>query len=480
MPETTDILFLNTQIQQLITVDQAWYYSIIPKNSSDSEISFYIDSAKHSQKTMEELEMLFGKKISLESTESFIINKTLGKYYLKGQKFRNSANPVSHSEYSDNFLDKLIIEADNIGASDIHIESYEDLCRVRLRIDGRLIERYIIKKEDYPALVNKIKIKGNLDIAEKRLPQDGRIFFSNGNSKFDIRVSVLPAMYGEKVVLRLLSRDATGIDIAELGFNEQQLNNYLEAIRRPHGIILISGPTGSGKTTTLYATLKILNKDTTNILTIEDPIEYTLHGINQVQLKESIGLSFASALRSFLRQDPDIIMLGEIRDAETAQMAIRAALTGHLVLSTIHTNSAWGSISRLIDMGVPSFLLANTITLTAAQRLVRLLCPHCKEIHPFEKSLYPPSYKEPKDILHHFVARGCEHCFYTGYRGRKAIYEIIPIDQELSEMVRNNVSDPNGTLKTKGVRKMADTAFDLFERGDTSIEEVYSILMNTL
>ena len=315
---------------------------------------------KANQGLIDELEIIFGKRVLLDPIRNGFVQKNLGKHYRKGnQKENGHSGALSYTPNSDDFLVNLITNAHELGSSDIHIESYEERCRIRMRIDGKLVERFVLKKDEYPAIINRLKIKSNLDIAEKRLPQDGRIFFSSGNSKFDIRVSVLPTLYGEKIVLRLLSKDAANIDIYKLGFQPKQLDDFLEAIKKPNGIVLISGPTGSGKTTTLYATLRILNNEHTNILTIEDPIEYTLEGINQVQLKESIGLNFASALRTFLRQDPDIIMLGEIRDGETAQMATRAALTGHLVLSTIHTNSAWGTISRLLDMGIPPFLLAN-------------------------------------------------------------------------------------------------------------------------
>jgi type IV pilus assembly protein PilB len=479
--EINKTLPLTTDLKQLITVEQAWHYTIIPKFSDRRRFEFYIDELKKINEIRNELEMLFGKEVELFPVSSGLINKTLGSHYRKGNSVNATvkAKVVSDSP-SDDFFVNLITEANSIGSSDIHIEAYEKTCRIRMRIDGKLVERYIIRHDDYPALINKIKIKSNLDIAEKRLPQDGRIFFTAGRSNFDIRVSVLPALYKEKVVLRLLSKDATNIEISALGFDNVQLNNYLEAIRKPHGIILVSGPTGSGKTTTLYATLKILNRESVNILTIEDPIEYTLDGINQVQLKESIGFTFASALRTFLRQDPDIIMLGEIRDNETAQMAIRASLTGHLVLSTIHTNSAWGTINRLMDMGVPSFLLVNTINLTAAQRLVRLLCPDCKEEAPFDESMYPPSYRQPRIIHTHYLAKGCEACYFTGYKGRKALYEVIPIDKELSELIRKGENDVGNALKYKKISSLPDAAFTLFGKGMTSIEEVYSILMNDL
>ena len=473
---TDGFIDISTELQQVITADQAWHYHIIPKSSEKNSIHFYIDDTIFTDYLKDELELLFGKSVGVELVPEDIVLKSLGKYYRR-KRDSGSATTVFVPK-SDDFLINLITEANDIGSSDIHIESYEERCRVRMRIDGRLVERYVLSKEDYPAIVNKIKIKANLDIAEKRLPQDGRIFFHTATQKFDIRVSVLPTLYGEKIVLRLLSKDATNIEISYLGMNPDQLKDYAEAIKKPHGIILISGPTGSGKTTTLYATLKILNKEYSNILTIEDPIEYTLEGINQVQLKESIGLTFASALRTFLRQDPDIIMLGEIRDGETAQMAVRAALTGHLVLSTIHTNSAWGTISRLMDMGVPPFLVASTLNLSVAQRLVRLLCPVCKEKHEFNTELFPRNYKAPHAVKEHYVAKGCSECFYTGYKGRKAVYEIIPIDYNLAEQIKSQNIDESKIKKIMDFKTLSDSAYELFINGETTIEEIYSILIN--
>ena len=414
MTDNLDHITLSIDLQQVITTEQAWHYNVVPKAVQGNRVELYVDEQKFNKGLSNELEILFGKEIVLEKIAPSVIQKTLGKYYRKNNGYASSRASEVYTKKTDDFLVTLIAEAKNLGSSEIHIETYEEKCRVRIRIDGLLIERYIISKADYPALINKIKIKANLDISEKRLPQDGRIFFNSDGAKFDIRVSIIPTLHGEKIVLRLLNKDATNINIHDLGFSAIELTNYLEGIKKPHGIVLISGPTGSGKTTTLYATLKILNKEKTNVLTIEDPIEYTLEGINQVQLKESIGLTFASALRTFLRQDPDIIMLGEIRDAETAQMAIRAALTGHLVLSTIHTNSAWGTVSRLIDMGVEPFLIASTLTTTVAQRLLRMLCAECKTKEPFDEKLFPKNYKPLRPVSKHHVAKGCEHCHYTG------------------------------------------------------------------
>ncbi|MCJ8212043.1 GspE/PulE family protein [Mucilaginibacter sp. RS28] len=474
MSSAAEIVLTADQLHWL-TKDQAWHYRVLPFERRDHTLTLYCEATADRFNLQEELELLTGLGINLVPLANADIDKYLSKYYLKDQA---TASPQLQQQQDEDFLRQLIQEARNLKSSDIHIEIYEQKCRVRVRIDGLMVERYLLKQDEYPALVNKIKILSNLDIAEKRLPQDGRINFKSGNQQFDIRVSVLPTLHGEKVVLRLLSNDATNIDLYTLGFSEADLESYLQGIRRPTGILLISGPTGSGKTTTLYATLKLLNKETRNILTIEDPIEYTLEGINQVQLKESIGLGFATALKTFLRQDPDVIMVGEIRDTETANMAIRAALTGHLVLSTIHTNSAWGTISRLIDMGVPSFLLANTLNTSVAQRLIRLLCPECRQQEVFDNALYPRQFKPYSQVSHHYVAKGCAHCYYTGYKGRKAVYEVIPIDQDFALAIKNAEMQVDHLLAERGVLTLAENAFELFKNGQTSLDEIYPLLFN--
>ena len=469
---------ITPETQQAITIQQAWHYLIIPKFIEKNKISFYSGIENINNGVLEELEILFGKNVELVQQDEEIIKRTLIKYYRKNDHGLGKKLNAIDLKPGDDFLSNLIVDAKCLGSSDIHIEVFEARCRVRIRIDGNLIERYEINKLDYPSLINKIKINANLDIAEKRLPQDGRIFFDIENSKIDIRVSVLPTLYGEKIVLRLLNKDTANIDIHQLGFSDEELNSYFESIRKPNGIVLISGPTGSGKTTTLYATLKILNKEKTNILTIEDPIEYTLEGVNQVQLKESIGLNFPTALRTFLRQDPDVIMVGEIRDSDTAQIAIRAALTGHLVLSTIHTNSAWGTISRLFDMGIAPYLIAGTLNTSVAQRLVRLLCNNCKRQEVFKNSYLPLNYRSQRSIFHYYVPVGCQECYFTGYKGRKAIYEVISIDHELSEIIRRNHSEATSLLKEKNIKSLSENAFELLEKGLTSVEEVYPILLN--
>lgn len=459
---------LSIDLQQSISSDIANHFSIIPKEiTNDTNVFFTADEKSLEEYAIkEELKLIFNKNIVLEFIESSIIKRALSLYYRK-----NDDRPKLVS-YGNDFLEDLIFEAKNINASDIHIEIYEDDVRVRLRIDGQLIEKNHIKKENYLELINQIKIKSNLDITEKRLPQDGRIEYDD----FDIRVSILPTHHGEKVVMRILGRDASHLDINKLGLENDDVHTYLEAVKKTNGIVLISGPTGSGKTTTLYATLKHLNDIKRNIVTVEDPIEYTLKGINQVQLKENIGLTFTSALRSFLRQDPDIIMLGEIRDAQTAQMAIRASLTGHLVLSTIHTNSAVGTISRLIDMDIPPFLIAETINISVAQRLVRTLCDTCKKEEPFNDKNLPRSFKPDSLLKTHFTAKGCDDCYHTGYKGRRAIYEILPITHEVADAIKNNTLVQLDFTKNK---KLSNKAFDLLSRGLTSLEEIYPILINS-
>ena len=469
--EVINKIEISAELQQALPSDLAWHYRIIPKHKKEKSFCFYIDEQVNSHTAKEELEVILGCSIEFESYPTLQIQQALGTYFRQVKQKESSELKLSHDT---DFVDRIIQEANILGSSDIHIEVYEDRGRVRIRIDGHLIERYTIQLENYSELVNKIKIRSNLDISEKRLPQDGRIQYGD----FDIRVSILPTLHGEKIVLRILGQDASSISIDSVGMSEKEMRDYLEGIKKPNGIILISGPTGSGKTTTLYATLKLLNEEKRNIVTVEDPIEYTLEGINQVQLKEDIGLTFTAALRSFLRQDPDVIMLGEIRDGETAQMAIRAALTGHLVLSTIHTNSAWGTISRLIDMGVPPFLLSNTINCSVAQRLVRKLCGDCKIIAPVSPADLPLQYNVANAPAEHHIAVGCEKCHYTGYKGRQAIYEIIPIDQDLSNCIKEQNMRVEELLKDRNIKSIGERAELLWKSGITTLEEVYPFLLD--
>jgi len=458
----------TTEALQNISSEQAYFYRVVPVKIEGDVLLLTSDNTSNS--LQQELSVLLGKKIEIEIATSIIVDELLHKNYRK--RIDGNSNPSL--TYSEDFLANIIQEAKEIGSSDIHFEPFENQNRVRFRIDGKLIERHIINKQEYPKIVNRLKIMGGLDISEKRLPQDGRINFKAGEEKFDIRVSSLPILYGEKLVLRILSKNNLSFELESLGFNEAELKIYQQAIAKPNGIILISGPTGSGKTTTLYATLEKLNTVDTNILTVEDPIEYTLEGVNQVQLRENIGLDFANTLRTFLRQDPDVIMVGEIRDPATANMAIRASLTGHLVLSTIHTNSAWGTISRLIDMEIPPFLIASTLNVSVAQRLVRKLCSNCKKESKYFDEL-AINYNLKHSTIYEAV--GCPQCYHTGYKGRKAIYEIIPINEELVNAISEKKQDICTYLKQHKIATLQDNAIHLVKEGVTSFKEIYSLLI---
>ncbi len=461
-------LIIDIENQHLLSADMANHYRVLPKHVEQDACTLYVDEAETGLADIkDELELLLGFTVTLHPVPTHELEKALSLHYRKDRAFDTNE---TLSVDSFDFLEKLLSEARALKSSDIHFEAYEDTARIRLRIDGQLIERYRLEHENYLELVNKVKIKAKLNITEKRLPQDGRITTPD----FDIRVSILPTLFGEKIVMRLLGQDASNIDLATLGFSESELAIYTEAVKKPNGILLISGPTGSGKTTTLYATLRLLNSRHRNIVTVEDPIEYTLKGINQVQLKEDIGLTFAAALRSFLRQDPDIIMLGEIRDPETALMAIRASLTGHLVLSTIHTNSAAGTLSRLTDMGIPPYLIAETLNLSVAQRLVRKLCPDCRQPHQIDSSSLPESFEAPYPLHEIFKPIGCNSCYHTGYRGRVAIYELMPVNLATAQSIKSGKPEEISA----NYETLSQKAYALLAAGVTSLDEIYSILIN--
>ncbi len=375
----------------------------------------------------------------------------------------------------------ILTDAIKKGASDIHIEPYEKEFRVRYRIDGVLYETMKPPLKLRNAITSRIKIMSELDIAERRLPQDGRIKLKLGRGKeMDYRVSVLPTLFGEKTVLRLLDKSNLQLDMTKLGFESGQLAVFQEAIHQPFGMVLVTGPTGSGKTTTLYSALSELNKTSENISTAEDPVEFNLSGINQVQMHEDIGLNFAAALRSFLRQDPDIIMVGEIRDFETAEIAVKAALTGHMVLSTLHTNDAPSTVNRLLNMGIEPFLVASSVNAILAQRLARRICPECKEVDPdvTREALTEAGILE--DELEETTAyrgRGCHNCADTGFRGRVALYEVMRIGEELKDYVLNGASATE--LKREAVRlgmvTLRRSALNKLKEGITTLPEVYRV-----
>ncbi len=370
----------------------------------------------------------------------------------------------------------ILTEAIKKGASDIHIEAYEHKFRVRYRLDGSLYEVMSPPMKLKAALTSRLKIMAELDIAERRLPQDGRIKLRLKDKEVDLRVSSLPCLFGEKIVMRILDKSSLTLDMTKLGFEPNALQDFMKAIASPYGMVLVTGPTGSGKTTSLYSALSYINTDDVNIMTAEDPVEYNLMGINQVQMKEEIGLNFAACLRSFLRQDPDIIMVGEIRDYETAEISVKAALTGHLVLSTLHTNDAPSTVNRLLNMGIEPFLVASSVVLIMAQRLARKICTKCKE----EEKVPPEALVEvgfsPSEAgkVVCYRGKGCDICSDTGYKGRVALYEVMPIGDQMRELILQGASADEikkraislgmKTLRMSGLQKIKD--------GITTVEEV--------
>ncbi|MEG0347709.1 MAG: type II secretion system ATPase GspE [Acinetobacter sp.] len=374
-------------------------------------------------------------------------------------------------------INALLSEAIRVGASDIHIEAFEKKLSVRLRVDGQLREIVQPRRELAPLLVSRIKVMAKLDIAEKRVPQDGRISLRLAGREVDVRVSTLPSSHGERVVMRLLDKQAGRLNMTHLGLMNNDYERLTQLVHRPHGIILVTGPTGSGKTTTLYAALSDLNDGSKNILTAEDPIEYQLEGIGQTQVNTKVDMTFARALKAMLRQDPDVVMVGEIRDLETAEIAVQASLTGHLVLSTLHTNTAIGAVTRLKDMGIEPFLLSSSLIGVIAQRLVRTLCSHChtwRDTDQFEKDVFRPVSTDLNLQLP--VPNGCDYCSHTGFTGRTAIYEIVPIDEQMRRLIHGNAAEyeledyarkASGSIRDDGLRKVL--------AGKTTMEEVLRV-----
>ncbi|MBI2567250.1 MAG: type IV-A pilus assembly ATPase PilB [Candidatus Schekmanbacteria bacterium] len=374
----------------------------------------------------------------------------------------------------------ILLKAIKQTVSDIHIEPYEKSYRVRYRLDGVLHRELSLPIEIRNAITSRVKIMANLDISERRLPQDGRIKMKLGrNRDMDFRVSTVPTLFGEKVVLRLLDKSNLQLDMTKLGFDEWQMAKFTEAIHSPYGMVLVTGPTGSGKTTTLYSALHQLNQITENIMTAEDPVEYNLSGINQVQMKDSIGLNFAAALRSFLRQDPDIVMVGEIRDFETAEIAIKAALTGHLVLSTLHTNDAPSTVNRLLNMGIEPFLVSSSTVLILAQRLARKICKDCKEPHEVPPEALIDLGFDPEDAKSFTPqrGRGCATCNNKGYKGRIAVYEVMPITDDLRELIVRGATnlELREAARAIGMKTLRESGLQRIKEGVTSIEEVVRV-----
>ncbi|WP_413285438.1 type II secretion system ATPase GspE [Vibrio sp. MA40-2] len=373
-------------------------------------------------------------------------------------------------------INAMLGEAIKEGASDIHIETFEQSLSIRFRVDGVLREVLSPSRKLAPLLVSRVKVMAKLDIAEKRVPQDGRISLKIGGRAVDVRVSTMPSSHGERVVMRLLDKNATRLDLHSLGMTAENHASFRKLIARPHGIILVTGPTGSGKSTTLYAGIQELNSSETNILTVEDPIEFDIDGIGQTQVNPKVDMTFARGLRAILRQDPDVVMVGEIRDLETAQIAVQASLTGHLVLSTLHTNTAIGAITRLRDMGIEPFLISSSLLGVLAQRLVRTLCPDCKETYQADQEQKKLFHLEADQPLELYKAKGCEACNYKGYRGRTGIHELLLIDDSVQELIHSEVGEQ---VIEKQIRSytpsIRDDGLKKVRQGITTLEEVMRV-----
>ena len=445
-------VYITKQTPYFVIEDFKFVTGIIPETILISEEEF--------QEKLEE----YIAKLESHIEETFVEEEKFFEDLLSG-----SDTPVIQT------LNSIFLKAVRALASDIHFEPFSDRILVRFRLDGVLQEITTISKSIYPQLVSRIKIISKLNVAEKRLPQDGRIKVKIGEKQLDMRVSTLPTVFGERVVIRLLDKSNKILTLQELGFSKEDLEIYKNIIYKPYGLILITGPTGSGKSTTLYASLLELKSPKKNIITIEDPVEYQIDGISQIQVNPKINLTFANGLRSILRQDPDIIMVGEIRDVETAEIAIHASLTGHLVLSTLHTNDAPSAVARLVDMGVQPFLVASALEGVIAQRLVRRICENCKEEYipkPWELDEFKFLGLNPPERL--YKGKGCENCLHTGYKGRVAIYEIMKIDEELKAIISKT---PETTVVkekalNKGMKKLVVDGMQKVIKGITTLEEV--------
>ena len=468
---------------QIIASKDPHGYEVISPNKISPDLyhelfKFLKTEFAFKQCSSEEFNELLTNTFSIDDTSSDISEELSDEFDLQSFAGSITATEDLLSGGDDTPIIKLIngviSQAIKNRASDIHFEPYEDKIIIRYRVDGILREVLSQDSKISSVLISRIKIISGLDISERRLPQDGRVSLSLGDKSVDVRVSTLPSSYGERVVLRLLDKQSAQINIDDLGLPEQILSNYKSSLKNPEGIILFTGPTGSGKTTTLYAGLRYLSDSSQNILTVEDPVEYTLEGVGQTQVNSKTGYTFAKGLRAILRQDPDVVMIGEMRDVETAQIGIQASLTGHLVLSTVHTNSAIAAITRLRDMGIESFLLASSLRTIISQRLVRRLCLNCSfeedATHEIAKLFNLPAGKKICN------SEGCEDCSYTGYQGRIAIAECIQVDKVLKDMIHNNSSENEiSNYVFKDNQSIDQASLGLLINGVTSAEELIRV-----
>lgn len=484
--------FISPDIPRLISEKLARRHMLIPvKKEEDSLIVAMWDPLNIY--AIDDIKIATGLEVIPVISEKQNIESAIDHYYGSEsaenaiEEFRREyhiedLNTLDYQATSDisnapmvRLVNSFINQAVKQNASDIHLEPYDKTLRLRFRIDGDLQEIMTIAKSAHQAIISRIKVLGKMDIAEKRIPQDGRIETVVNDRNIDMRISVLPTVYGEKIVIRLLDRGNFNFSKDQLGFTTENLNRFDEIIKHPHGMILVTGPTGSGKTTTLYAALNELNNVARNIITIEDPVEYRLEGVNQVQVSNKAGLTFASGLKAILRQDPDIVMVGEIRDGETAQIAVRAAITGHLVLSTMHTNDTASSISRLVDMGIEPYLVSSSVVGIVAQRLIKKICPHCKES-------YSPTSIDKKILgieenIMLYKGKGCTSCNYTGYKGRQAVQEIMHVNEKIRELIdeKASIDRIRKAAIDSGMTTLKENCKQLVLQGITTVDELTRI-----
>ncbi|HDH05291.1 MAG TPA: type II secretion system protein GspE [Nitrospirae bacterium] len=443
------------------------------QNFTDKKLEIYLSGVKD---IMEAIEQYFGSNLQMTSIMEGMREDEAGMDEIELQEDVHHLRDMAFEAPIVKLVNMLITKAVEGRASDIHIEPFENSVKVRYRIDGALAEVESLPKRIQPAVISRIKIMSRLNIAERRLPQDGRIKLRVSGRDIDLRVSTIPTIYGESIVMRILDRGTELIVLDHLGFPDETLKRYEKMITTPYGMFLVTGPTGSGKTTTLYASLNRINSDDKKIITVEDPIEYQIDGINQIQVKPRIGLTFANGLRHIVRQDPDVIMVGEIRDIETAEISIHSALTGHLVFSTLHTNDAPGAVTRILDMGIEGFLVSSSLIGVLAQRLVRVICPACKEPYKPQQEIIDKIEFLPDDFSPYHGA-GCEECRGTGYRGRTGIFELMAVDGEIRRMILEKAGSDVIREKavSKGMQVLRECGWEKVAQGITTIEEVLRV-----
>jgi type IV pilus assembly protein PilB len=486
-----DISKYNIQDDSLLLVNEdfARKYTIIPLFLIENTLTIATADPLNIE-VVDELTRLTGMEIMLVLSSELDIERSIDLYYRSttaltaAQSGGDDVRVVSREIHEDaeivQVVDMLLFEAVNMGSSDIHIEPRKNDARIRYRVDGVLQQYYTIPLESVSPLISRIKILADMDIAENRRPQDGRFHFEQKSVKVDLRCSTFPTPHGEKVVLRILDETRGKIDLHKLGFGEDTLKLWRETIKTNNGILLVTGPTGSGKTTTLYSTLGALNSVAVNIMTVEDPIEYSLENINQSQVNVRAGLTFTNALRTMMRQDPDIILVGEMRDVETIELAIRAALTGHLVFSTLHTNDAASTFTRLLDMGVDSYLVSSTVRAVLAQRLLRLLCPRCKKsVQKSDELLNVLKIDEWPDYTDMYQPVGCIHCRNSGYVGRTGVFELMIPNQEIKELVIKGASagEIEDAASRAGMYSLNRAAKEYVLKGQTSFDEILRVTL---